>query len=65
MLSIIELWSLDETFKRIDADKTDSLNFDEFLHSDLPYEQLKQEEFKQLDTDRKSHQTLNELNVQF
>lgn len=45
---------LGETFKRIDADKNDALNFDEFLHSDLPYEQLKHDEFNQLDADRKS-----------
>jgi len=42
----------DETFKRVDADKTDSLSFDEFLHTDLPYEQLKKDEFDALDTNK-------------
>ncbi|KAI6184260.1 hypothetical protein M3Y97_00576900 [Aphelenchoides bicaudatus] len=41
----------DETFKRVDGDKSDSLSFDEFLHTDLPYEQLKRDEFDALDVD--------------
>lgn len=48
---VISISISDEAFKRVDADRSASLTFDEFLHTDLPYEQLKQDEFNALDTD--------------
>jgi len=41
-----------EMFNRSDADKDERLTFDEFLHTDLLYEQLKRDEFNALDADR-------------
>ncbi|KAE9552865.1 hypothetical protein FO519_003930 [Halicephalobus sp. NKZ332] len=42
----------EETFARTDSDGDSELSFDEFLHSELSYVQLKKTEFDMLDTDK-------------
>jgi len=40
-----------DIFTRVDKDKDDKLSFDEYLHSDALFVQLKREEFNNLDAD--------------
>ncbi|KAK0395259.1 hypothetical protein QR680_001190 [Steinernema hermaphroditum] len=41
-----------KSFARSDANKDNALTFDEFLHSDLVFEQIKRDEFNNLDTNK-------------
>ncbi|CAD5215819.1 unnamed protein product [Bursaphelenchus xylophilus] len=50
----------EETFARSDVDKDDKLTFNQFLLTDLPYVQLKKEEFNNLDIDHDGFVTKTE-----
>ncbi|CAD5211466.1 unnamed protein product [Bursaphelenchus okinawaensis] len=50
----------EETFARSDTDNDEKLSFNQFLLTDLPYVQLKQDEFNNLDTDHDGFVTRKE-----
>uniref|UniRef100_A0A914C8K6 EF-hand domain-containing protein n=1 Tax=Acrobeloides nanus TaxID=290746 RepID=A0A914C8K6_9BILA len=50
----------EQTFDRTDADKNAFLTFDEFLHTDIVYENMKREEFNVLDTNHDGAVSRNE-----
>ncbi|KAI6171986.1 hypothetical protein M3Y98_00922700 [Aphelenchoides besseyi] len=55
----------EETFRRVDSDNSGSLTFDEFLHTEKIYEQLKRDEFDGLDADHDGQITRHEYEVHY